>query len=100
MFEPPMEAELLLAEQALQAGDELAAKDAAEDLHRQKEGVFRMNPARVVWRQTTGGDYTVHMGMGLQVLPPGVEHTEEADLSAEMFGIGGHLFQRRGAGLE
>lgn len=59
-----------------------------------------MNPARVVWRQSTGGDDAVHMGMSLQVLPPGVEHTQEADLRAEMFGIGGHLFQCRGAGLE
>ena len=59
-----------------------------------------MNPARVVWRQTTGGDDAVHVRMGLQVLPPSVEHTQEADLRAEMFGIGSHLFQSRGTGLE
>ena len=59
-----------------------------------------MNPARVVGRQTTGWNDAVHMGMGLQVLPPGVKHTQEADVRAEMFRIGGHLFQRRGAGLE
>jgi hypothetical protein len=46
-----------------------------------------MNPARVVWRQTTGGNDAVHMGMGLQVLPPGVKHTQEADVRAEMFRI-------------
>ena len=33
-LELPMEAEPVLAEEALQAGDELAARDAAENLHR------------------------------------------------------------------
>ena len=51
-----MEAEFVLAEQALQARDELAAKDAAEDLHRQKEWVLGVNPpypvrARRKWPQ-------------------------------------------------
>ena len=63
-----MEAELLLAEEALQIGDELAAKNAAEDPHRKKEGVLWMNPARAVWRQTTGGNDAVHMGMGASAL--------------------------------
>src|ERR1019366_3570521 len=62
MLQPPMEAELLLAEEALQAGDELAAKDAAEDLYRQKEGVLRVNPARAVWRQSTGRNDAGHVG--------------------------------------
>ena len=59
-----------------------------------------MNPARVVWRQTTRGNDAVDVRMGLQVLSPGVKHTQEADIGAEMFRIGGHLFQRGGAGLE
>ena len=56
MFEPAMEAELVLAEPALQARDELATKDAAEDLHRQKEWILAVTPACVVWGQSTGGD--------------------------------------------
>ena len=36
----------------------------------------------------------------LKVLTPGVEHAEEADLRAEMLGIGGNLQQGRGAGAE
>ena len=86
-----MEAELLLAEEALQSGDELAAKDAAEYLYRKEEMVFGMDPTRVVWRKTTGGYHAVHVGMRLQVLSPGVQHAEEADLRAEMFRIGGDL---------
>ena len=49
MFEISVEAELLLTEEALQTGNELAAKDAAEYLYRKREMVFGMNPAQVVW---------------------------------------------------
>ena len=91
VFEISMEAELLLTEEALQTSNELAAKDAAEYLYRKEEMVFGMNPARVVWRKTAGWNDAVHVGMRLQVLPPGVKHTEEADLRAEMFRIGGDL---------
>ena len=59
MFELPLEVEFPVAKEALQTGDELATKDAAEDLHWQKEAVLGMNPARVVWRQSTGGDDAV-----------------------------------------
>ena len=38
--------------------------------------------------------------MNLKILPPGVEHTEKANLSAQMLGIGGNLQQRRGTGVE
>ena len=40
------------------------------------------------------------MRMMLEILSPGVEHAEEADLRAEMFRIGGNLQQRGGAGAE
>ena len=36
----------------------------------------------------------------LQVLAPGVEHGQEADLGPEMFGVGGDLPQGLGGGLE
>jgi hypothetical protein len=49
MPEMAMEAEFLLAEQALQPGNELAAKDTAEYSYREEEVVLGMNPARVVW---------------------------------------------------
>src|SRR5215471_15319785 len=46
MFELPMEVEFPLAKEALQTGDELATKDAAEDLHWQKEVVLGMKHPR------------------------------------------------------
>jgi len=57
-----MEAEFLLAEEALQTSTELAAKDAAEYPYRKEEMVFGMNPARVVWGKTAGWNNTVHRG--------------------------------------
>jgi hypothetical protein len=36
----------------------------------------------------------------LKILPPGVEHTQETDLGAEVLGISGDLGQRVSTGLE
>ena len=36
----------------------------------------------------------MNMRMKLQILSPGVQHAEEADLGAEVLGIGGDLQQR------
>ena len=65
VLEAPVEVELFLTEKVFQPGDELAAKDAAEHSDRKEEVMLRMNPARVIWRQTAGGDYTVGVGMRL-----------------------------------
>ncbi len=42
----------------------------------------------------------MYVRMRLEVLAPGVEHAEEADVGAEVFGIGGDLQQGFGAGAE
>ena len=55
--------ELALTKGALQASDKLAAKDTAEHFHRQEKGIAGMDPALVVWRQTTRGDHAVNVGM-------------------------------------
>ena len=59
-----------------------------------------MDPALVIERETAGGNHAMDMRMMLEVLSPGVQHAEEADLSAEMLGIGGYLQQGGGAGAE
>jgi hypothetical protein len=43
--------------------EELAAKDAAEDLDRKKEGILGMNPAGVAWIETAGRNDAVEMRM-------------------------------------
>ena len=45
----------------------------------------------MVWSESAGSKHAVDMGMMLQTLIPGVEHTEEADLCAKMPGIASDL---------
>ena len=42
----------------------------------------------------------MHVGMRVQVLPPGVQHTEEADVSPQVARISGDLEQGLGTGAE
>ena len=58
------------------------------------------NPARVVERESAGGDDTVNMGMKLQLLVPGMQHTEEADLGPETSGITSDLEESFCTGTE
>ena len=95
-----VKSEFPLPEGPLEAGHKLAPKHAAENLPRQKERIVGLNPARVIGGQTTRRNHAVDMRMMLQVLSPGVEHAQEANLSAEVMGIGGDFQQRRGAGAE
>ena len=43
--------------------------------------------------ESAGGNDTVDMGMQKQVLPPGVERADDADLRSQVFGIGGDFKQ-------
>lgn len=82
-----MEAKFALAEVAFQSDDKLAAKNLPEHRDGKKEARVRWNPKRVVERQSAGGNHTMGMRVMFEFLIPGVKHTEEADLGAEMFGI-------------
>src|SRR2546425_12591664 len=95
-----MEAKRALAEAALEGGDELAAKNAAEHLDGKEEDIAWLDPAGAIKRQSAGGHHTMDMGMMLKLLIPGVEHAEEADLGAEMFGIASDCEEGRGTGLQ
>ena len=50
--------------------------------------------------ETAGSNNAMDMGMKLQALIPGMEHTEETDLRAKMPGIAGDLKQRLGTGMK
>ena len=65
-----------------------------------KEASVRWNPMRVIEGQSAGGDYTMGMRVMFEFLIPGVEHTEEADFSAEMLGITSDFEEGFGAGLQ
>ena len=59
---------------------------------------MRSNPAGVIEREPTRGDDAVDMGMNRESLVPGMQHAEEADLGAEMYGVPRHLQKRFCAG--
>ena len=65
---------------SLQSGDELTTEDATEHVGGQEEGIAGMDPADLIWGQTAGGDHAVDMRMKEQVLTPGMQDGEEADL--------------------
>ncbi len=71
----------------LESVDELAAKHLPEHGNGEKEARVRSNPAGVIEREPAGGNNAVDMRMNLELLVPGVEHTEKADLSSEMGGV-------------
>ena len=60
--EVAVELELAFAERCLEAGEELAAEDASEHLHRQEEGASRAEPAGMIRRQSAGSDDAVNVG--------------------------------------
>jgi hypothetical protein len=98
--EVTVERELVVEEGGLQAGDELATKDAAEHLDRQEERMAGRDPVGVVGSEAARGGHAVDVGMMLEPLVPGMEHAEEADLRAEVAGIASDLQQGCGTGLE
>ena len=49
----------MLTGRPLQEIEKLAAKDAAEDLDGEEEGIFGMNPAGIAWIETAGGNDAV-----------------------------------------
>src|SRR6266704_6478447 len=79
---------------SFKTSDELAAKHAAEHLDGKKEPVTRSNPALVIERQAAGRNHAMDMRVKTKLLIPGMQHAEEADLRAEMFGIASNFEKR------
>jgi hypothetical protein len=78
---------LALLKGRVETVDELGAKHTPEQVDGEKEAWVGWNPASVIERDPTGRDDTVDMGMKLEFLVPGVQHTEKADLGAKIPGI-------------
>jgi hypothetical protein len=66
-------------------------RDAPEHRDGKKEARAGSNPAGVIEREPTSSDDAVDMRVKLEFLVPGVQHTEEADLSAKMSGVASHF---------
>src|SRR5262249_32188250 len=80
-----------------QIGDELAAKQPAQDLDRQEETRAADDPLRIVCGQTAAWNHAMQMWMSLQGLPPCMEHDEETNLGAQVLRISGDFQQGLGS---
>ena len=76
-----------------------AAEQAAEYPHGEKETRQASLPLPV-GGEAAAGNHAVQVGMQMQVLPPGVQHGEETDLRAQVFGVAGDGEQGSGHGAE
>jgi hypothetical protein len=84
----------------MKAGHELAAEYTSKHMNGEKEVRTGSNPVGVIEREPSGRDHTVGVGMKAELLIPGVQHAEEADLGPEMSGIAGDLEKRFCTGTE
>ena len=71
-----MELELVLLEELLKSGCELAAEDAAECTDGQEEWVGRSDPSGAIGSKAASGNDVMYVGMMLKVLTPGMKHEE------------------------
>ena len=71
-----------------------------EHAHGQEETGTAGDPVFAVRGDAAARYHAMHVRMMLQVLPPGVQHRDEADLRAQVFRIGGDRAQGFGAGAE
>src|SRR5208337_1015901 len=74
--------------ETFQSGEELAAKDATQDFDGQEERIARAQPSTMIQREPAGGNDTVNVGMQEQVLSPGVQDGDHANLGSEVLRIG------------
>src|SRR5205814_10307212 len=65
--EGSVEAEFVLGMQCSETFHELASKHFFEHIHGQEELLLRVDPARVARSKTAGGNYTMHVGLRLEV---------------------------------
>jgi hypothetical protein len=93
------EAQLAGLESGLKAVQEQPAEEFFEDRDGQEKPGTAGHPMTAVERGSAAGNDAMHMGMIVEVLPPGVEHRDGAELGAQMLGIGGNQAQVSAAAL-
>jgi len=92
--------ELVPTECEPQARQKLSAKHPAQDLHRQEEVIGGADPLLVIRRQPAAEYDAVNVRMRLQSLAPGMQNAQQADLCAQMPGIGSNLQEGGRTGFE
>ena len=88
------EVQLAGGERLLQVVQEQAPEHPRQHPDRQEEPRPAGDPALPVRRDAAARNEKMNVRVVQQVLPPGVQHAEEADLRAQMLRIGGDGAQR------
>jgi hypothetical protein len=78
-----VELELVLLEELLKSGCELAAEDAAKCTDGQEESIGRSDPSGAIGSKAASGNDVMYVGMMLKVRAPGMEHAEKPDLCSQ-----------------
>jgi hypothetical protein len=84
----------------LQLRQEQAAKQPREHAHRQEEARTAGNPAFAVGTQAAARHHAMQMRVMQQILAPGMQNGDEADLGAQVLRIGGDRAQCLGGGVK
>jgi hypothetical protein len=78
-----------------QISQEQIPKAAAQNLHREKErGFLASNPTNAVRANAASGNHAMQVRMQMEILPPGVQHSQESDCRSQTPGIGSDGQQR------
>ena len=91
-----MKTEAAVLKSVPECRDELAAKDATlENFDRKKRrrSVVLLQRCAIRQRVHPHRHHAMHMWVKFEFLTPGVQHAEEANFCAKMFGIAGHFEQ-------
>ncbi len=95
-----MELKLVLPEELLESGGELAAEDAAECADGQEEAVRGSDPSGAIGSKAASRNDVMDVGMMMKVLSPGMEHAKKPDLCSQMLRVAREFQERGGAGAE
>jgi hypothetical protein len=89
----PREGQVALRVALRQAREVEAPEPPREDPDGQEEVGATRHPPRAISRDPPGRQDTMEMGVMVELLAPGVEHSETADLRPEMLGVPGDVLE-------
>ena len=82
------EAQYTCVKGVCQSLEKQASKQTRQNFDRQEEARPTSDPSRTIDRRSSTGDDTMDMGVVMKVLSPGMEHSNDTEFRAKVFGIG------------
>ena len=100
MFDGAEKAKLALVECGRQKGQEFTTEHAAEDFPGEEESLPTGNPTRLVGAYAAGGNHAMHVRVSQELLTPGMQDGEYANLGAQTARVCGEGEQGLGDGAK